>query len=242
MPQKRDDERAAAMWAMYNTGVTVAAVAVAFGCTPQSVSGVFKSRGWETRKRVRLPCTVEGCERLTFSRGLCQAHYQRVRRTGNTGSADVLVFSGATECRYEGCERPHSSRGLCLKHQAEERRDRENPGRDRRNRSDSGLARLIPNIDASGPCWEWQRHCNRLGYGRLRFQGRYWFAHRLMWTLLVGPIPPDLELDHLCFNPCCCNPDHLEPVTHAENLRRRRITGGKTLVWRESSSMASASP
>lgn len=188
-----------------------------------------------------LTCSVDGCDRRKFSRGWCKAHYQRVRRTGSTGTADVLVFSGAVECRYEGCDRPHYARGLCVKHKAVERRNAEQPDRERRNTSPSGLERMLPHIDAVGPCWEWQRARSPLGYGRLRFQGRYWFVHRLMWVLLVGPIPDGLELDHLCFNPCCCNPDHLEPVTHAENLRRRRITGGKTLKWRESSSTASAS-
>jgi hypothetical protein len=37
---------------------------------------------------------------------------------------------------------------------------------------------------------------------------------------MVGPVPEGLELDHLCENPPCCNPAHLEPVTHAENNRR----------------------
>ena len=38
--------------------------------------------------------------------------------------------------------------------------------------------------------------------------------------MVVGPIPDGCELDHLCRNRACCNPDHLEPVTHLENVRR----------------------
>lgn len=52
-------------------------------------------------------------------------------------------------------------------------------------------------------------------------------AHRVAWELLVGPIPEDLELDHLCKNPRCVNPNHLEPVTHAENCRRGDGFGGR---------------
>jgi len=71
-------------------------------------------------------------------------------------------------------------------------------------------------------CWEWTRSINVDGYGDIRAGGgqhrRY--AHRFAYELLVGPIPDGLELDHLCRNRCCCNPAHLEPVTHAENMRR----------------------
>lgn len=41
-----------------------------------------------------------------------------------------------------------------------------------------------------------------------------------MYELLVGPIPEGLTIDHLCRNTMCVNPDHLEPVTHRENLMR----------------------
>jgi hypothetical protein len=47
--------------------------------------------------------------------------------------------------------------------------------------------------------------------------------YRATYILLRGClIPEGLEIDHLCFTPACVNPWHLEPVTHAENLRRRR--------------------
>lgn len=69
-------------------------------------------------------------------------------------------------------------------------------------------------------CWEWTGWRNSAGYGYLRFEGRDQPAHRVMWIATVGPIPDGLELDHLCTNPACVNPDHLEPVTHSENQRR----------------------
>jgi hypothetical protein len=46
------------------------------------------------------------------------------------------------------------------------------------------------------------------------------------YLLTIGPIPEGLHLDHLCRNPPCVNPAHLEPVTCAENLRRSREARG----------------
>lgn len=71
--------------------------------------------------------------------------------------------------------------------------------------------------DESG-CWVWNGTlCERGGYGK--FCGE--LAHRVSYEYFVGPVPAGLELDHLCNNPPCVNPAHLEPVTRAENQRRR---------------------
>lgn len=76
---------------------------------------------------------------------------------------------------------------------------------------------VLENADG---CWEWQRSTNGVGYGKLMVDGHFVLAHRHYYERLVGPIPEGLHLDHLCRNPPCCNPAHLEPVTHRENIRR----------------------
>jgi hypothetical protein len=82
-------------------------------------------------------------------------------------------------------------------------------------------------IDANG-CWLWIRasYVHRGGYGAITANGKAWRAHRLSYEVLVGPIPEGLVLDHLCNTPQCINPEHLEPVTVAENTLRSaaRIT------------------
>ena len=74
-----------------------------------------------------------------------------------------------------------------------------------------------------GPCWLWTAHRNCYGYGQFfpHAEGvRQAMAHRWAYEASVGPIPPGLDLDHLCRVPSCVNPAHLEPVTRRENLRR----------------------
>jgi hypothetical protein len=83
----------------------------------------------------------------------------------------------------------------------------------------------VDRTDSSG-CWLWLGQRNAWGYGHFRrtvVLGTYVAvkAHRYAYTLAIGPIPPGLTLDHLCGRPACVRPDHLEPVTNAENLRRR---------------------
>ncbi len=71
-----------------------------------------------------------------------------------------------------------------------------------------------------GGCWQWVGAIGTHGYGRFRADGKTQQAHRVSYTVHKGPIPAGLDLDHLCRNRGCVNPDHLEPVTRRENLLR----------------------
>lgn len=69
-------------------------------------------------------------------------------------------------------------------------------------------------------CWEWVGAVNRDGYGHTKLGGRTQTAHVYVYKMTGRTIPDGMQLDHLCKNRACCNPDHLEPVTSQENTLR----------------------
>lgn len=78
--------------------------------------------------------------------------------------------------------------------------------------------------DPTTGCWNWVGPTRPNGYGRFGRDGGQISSHRYFWEKENGPVPDGLELDHLCSNPLCCNPSHLEAVTQTENIRRGRAT------------------
>ena len=74
----------------------------------------------------------------------------------------------------------------------------------------------LPNADG---CMEWMGHRTN-GYGSFWLEGKNVRVHRVSYELCVGPIPEGLQIDHKCRNRACVRPDHLEPVTSRENIRR----------------------
>jgi hypothetical protein len=82
------------------------------------------------------------------------------------------------------------------------------------------FAEALCRIEKTGACWIWKGATNDRGYGQIGVRGKLDYVHRLAYRASIGQIPEGLDLDHLCRNPPCCNPAHLEPVTRAENQRR----------------------
>lgn len=105
--------------------------------------------------------------------------------------------------------------------------------RKRRPVAERIMAKIEPNDDG---CWIYTGSPNPVnGYCTVRIDSRARPAHRVAYETFVGPIPDGMEIDHLCHTwdascpggvACqhrrCVNPEHLEPVTHAENVRRGR--------------------
>lgn len=144
---------------------------------------------------------------------------RREFRTPN-GLGTHLKTHGLTyrrPCSIDGCDEPHESRGYCNKHYLRLRHFGAAS-------YDPWAPEVVfwPLVDVGHPlgCWTWTGRVNASGYGSSYREGVFRYAHRDAYELLVGPIPEGLQLDHLCRNPPCVNPDHLEPVTSGENTAR----------------------
>lgn len=75
-------------------------------------------------------------------------------------------------------------------------------------------------------CWLWTGGKTRGGYGTFNpTRDKAQVAHRYWYEVAIGPVPRELDLDHLCRVRHCVNPDHLEPVTRSENIRRGILHG-----------------
>ena len=81
--------------------------------------------------------------------------------------------------------------------------------------------RFWAKVDKRGVCWLWTGARRGGGYGNFRYsKPRNIFPHRFAYELLIGPIPQGLTIDHLCRNPACVNPVHLEVVPLRVNIHR----------------------
>lgn len=123
------------------------------------------------------------------------------------------------------CDRKHEARGLCAMHY---QRLTKTGTLDQPLATGPDEERFWTKVDRStGPdaCWHWLAGISAAtGYGNIWWLGRTQSAHRVAYTLLRGPIPPALTIDHLCRVRHCVNPAHLELVTQAENNRRILLT------------------
>ena len=83
------------------------------------------------------------------------------------------------------------------------------------------IQRLLERVEVTQDgCWISGHAKDSLGYAAVWVDGKTHRAHRVMWESQHGPIDPDLVIDHLCRQPSCINPAHLEPVTQLLNVRR----------------------
>lgn len=132
-------------------------------------------------------------------------------------------MNGTRICSVDDCTRTARSRGWCRMHYKRWWKGGDlGPAHQVRVSGDaSGAIRLARNVRRDGDCLRWTGAIQSKGYGQFKVGEKILYVHRVAYELAHGPIPEGLEIDHLCRVRDCVNPDHLEAVTHAENLRRK---------------------
>jgi HNH endonuclease len=126
-------------------------------------------------------------------------------------------------CSIEGCGRKHLAKGLCQTHYL--RMYKHGSLDSLTMRGASALERIAAKVAIQpNGCWLFTGVLTANGYGHVRDDdGNMRHAHVITYEAKHGPIPDGMESDHLCRCRACCNPDHIEPVTHLENVRRSDI-------------------
>lgn len=128
-------------------------------------------------------------------------------------------------CSIAECNRPVYVKQMCSSHYHQEFKARKNPDRKRRVNI-TEAERFWQYVQKTETCWNWTGGCSSSGYGvfatgsRVNGTLRCISAHRYVLTLFGQELQPALQIDHLCRNRVCVNPDHLEQVTAKVNTLR----------------------
>lgn len=167
-------------------------------------------------------CSISGCSNKSMWRGWCNKHSGRFLRTGDPEGSKPRAKplpKPKMPCSIEDCEKPNNpgGLGLCRNHYMRQWKY----GRTDLLPKLSAEERFWSKVTKTETCWLWTAdHVKPSGHGIFTVNKRRFMATRWLWEQLNGPIAVGLELDHLCRNPPCVRPDHLEPVTKSENARR----------------------
>ena len=123
-------------------------------------------------------------------------------------------------CSIHGCEKPYRAKGFCPMHW---HRNHKYGSPEKQERVKAPMeTRFWAKVKKTGSCWIWIGAKSN-GYGHLNLcNGRFEKAHRISFMISNGlsSLPKNKVIDHLCRNPSCVNPKHLELVTHRTNLIR----------------------
>lgn len=175
---------------------------------------------------------IVDCGGPAVKRGWCTKHYKRWLRHGDPLAGGPFRVPGRT-CNAKDCGKPVEGHGWCVKHlwRWKKGKDPEAPTwhdmtlEERfwtKVNKDGPVSDWHPEL---GPCWIWDKGKTGSGYGAFcPGNGDTVLAHRWSYEHSVRAIPEGLELDHLCRQPACVRPSHLDPVTGGVNQHRSPLT------------------
>lgn len=180
-------------------------------------------------------CSVDECHTRAKARGLCDRHLQRLYRSERRwprvcegcGEKFLARWHGTRFC-YDKCtsgRTPHPSvvvgggtTGLATVESATGLR----PAFLKQD-WDAVLASIRTQVKKIDGCWVWGGSIDDRGYGRVTMAGRRMLTHRVVAIATNGgPLPAGMQVHHTCANTACCNPDHLQVVTPADNAAEMR--------------------
>ena len=169
-------------------------------------------------------CSIDNCGKRHMALGWCSMHYQR-NRLGIDMAVPMLRRPRPDACIINGCGKRVIARGWCPMHYTRALNGLDMFAPPTYQRGVPIIERILGRIGISDTgCWIWQGAKTAQGYGALNIDGKIRLVHRLTSEHYNGPVPEGLQIDHLCMVRSCCNPDHLEAVTSAENNKRARLS------------------
>lgn len=125
-------------------------------------------------------------------------------------------------CEIDGCRGKHLAHGFCRKHYLRKYRHG-SPHTLKLMQRTSAVSRILCRVRIlDNGCVVYTGRLTKKGYVHIKNRGKMRFGHRIIYEHFIGPIPEGEEPDHTCSRRACINPFHLDPVSHAENVRRGR--------------------
>ncbi|GAB3042152.1 hypothetical protein GCM10027079_02690 [Sediminivirga luteola] len=135
-------------------------------------------------------------------------------------------------CTIDGCDRRVTARGWCTSHYKRWYRhgDPEAGASALYETPEEAFSHRTEMLDGH---LIWTGARNEHGYGVIWDGNRTRLVHRWNWERERGPIPDELDLDHRCGVPACCNPEHLRVVSAKQNAENRvRLPSNNTSGYR----------